>query len=151
MKIKFFIIFILLTSFLAPVSLASESDTARITMLEKALAPQTPKAVAQLFAIANQTRNGAIQYMLFSNSLKKAFKDNWPNWVSGTSSPWITGWKIKTIRKDKKETVFEIQYEWATAAGPFKPDLIQQIVVQQASDESTQKFWVTDFKEIESK
>lgn len=151
MKIKFLIIYMIISGFFASAAIANESDTARITMLEKALAPQTPVSVAELFATANQTRNGAVQYMLFSESLKKDFKDTWPNWVSGTSSPWITGWKIKMIREDKKESVFKIQYQWATAAGPFKPDLVQQIVIKRANEESTQKFWITDFKEIDEK
>lgn len=127
----------------------SESDTARITMLEKALAPKTPEAVAHLFAEANKTRNGAVQFMLFSESLKNEYKDSWPYWVSGTSSPWITAYAVKKIKQTANAWTFQITYQWATASGPFQPPLIQTIVVAPVPKKinSSQKWWVTTFEE----
>ncbi|STY28234.1 Uncharacterised protein [Legionella wadsworthii] len=127
----------------------SESDAARISMLERALAPQKIEDVATLFAKANKERNGAVQFMLFSNQLKNKFKDNWPYWVSGTSSPWITSYKITKTAQDKNSWKFKITYQWATAAGPFNPSLVQIIVVTPVPKDSdaTQKFWITKFDE----
>ncbi|KTC82275.1 hypothetical protein Lche_0539 [Legionella cherrii] len=127
----------------------SDSDAARISMLEKALAPQKLDGVANLFAKANKQRNGAVQYMLFSDQLKKKFKDQWPYWVSGVSSPWITSYKIKKMAQGKNSWKFEITYQWATADGPFNPPLVQTIVVAPVPKNinSSQKFWITEFKE----
>ncbi len=127
----------------------SESDAARIAMLEKALAPDSPANVAALFAQANKDRNGAVQFMLFSPPLKNNYKDNWPYWVSGTSSPWITSYKIKETSKEKTVWQFQITYQWATSSGPFNPPLVQTIVVEPVpkDSDSSQKWLITKFKE----
>lgn len=125
------------------------SDAARITMLERALAPATAEGVAKLFAMANQSRNGAVQFMLFSPSLKDQYKDAWPSWVSGTSSPWITSYTIKKITQQDRVAQFEITYQWATSSGPFNPPLVQTIQVEPVTGNSdtSQKFWITSLKE----
>lgn len=127
----------------------TESLNARINMLEKALAPQTPEALAHLFAEANKNRNGAVQYMLFSEGLKKQYKDAWPFWVSGTSSPWITGYSVNKKMENNKKWTFQIHYQWATADGPFKPDLLQEIQVEAVPEkaDTQQKFWISVFKD----
>ncbi|KTD14534.1 hypothetical protein Lgra_0565 [Legionella gratiana] len=127
----------------------SESDSARIALLEKALAPQKMDEVALLFAKANQNRNGAVQFMLFSDQLKNKYKDRWPYWVSGVSSPWITSYIIKKRAQSKNSWEFKITYQWATAAGPFQPSLVQSIVVAPVpkDTDSSQKFWITEFNE----
>lgn len=144
---------VILSSFL-PVSAAeacqqSESDAARISMLEKALAPDSPDKAAALFAQANKDRNGAVQFMMFSQSLKNKYKDNWPSWVSGTSSPWITSYKIEKTAKDKNCWQFQITYQWATSSGPFDPPLVQTIVVEPVpkDSDSSQNWLITSFKE----
>lgn len=124
---------------------AMTNDAAHINMLEKALAPQNPDALAALFALANKERNGAVQYMMFSDAIKKQYKNNWPYWVSGSSSPWITAYKIKKTTLGNQHWQYQITYDWATAAGPFKPSLVQTIDVQPVGNESnsTQKFQIT--------
>lgn len=127
----------------------SESDAARISMLERAMAPQKIEDVATLFAKANKERNGAVQFMLFSDQLKNKYKDKWPYWVSGISSPWITSYKITKIDQGKYSWKYKITYHRATAAGPFSPSLVQIIVVTPVHKNSntTQKFWITKFDE----
>lgn len=127
----------------------SESDAARISMLERALAPKNPAAVAALFAEANKTRNGAVQYMLFSNHLKTEYKDRWPYWVSGTSSPWITSYSIKKTAQANNSWKFQITYQWATSSGPFQPSLLQTIIIEPVPKNlnNAQKFWISQFKE----
>lgn len=127
----------------------TESDAARISMLERGLAPKKLEEVAPLFAKANKERNGAVQFMLFSDELKNKYKNNWPYWVSGTSSPWITSYEIKKTVQSKNSWKFKITYQWATASGPFNPPLVQTIVVSPVpkNSNSTQKFWITSFTE----
>lgn len=127
----------------------SDSDSARITMLEKALAPQKPEDVAALFARANKERNGAVQFMLFSDQLKNKYKDNWPMWVSGTSSPWITSYTIKQTANNKNSWTFLITYQWATSSGPFEPSLTQTIQVEPVpkNQDSSQQWWISQLTE----
>ncbi|MBA2651123.1 MAG: hypothetical protein H0U73_02460 [Tatlockia sp.] len=128
----------------------ADSDAARILMLEKALTPDTPIAVADLFAKANKERNGAVQYMLFSDDLKNKYQDYWqPSWVSGTSSPWITSYTIKKMAEEKNKSQFQITYQWATASGPFQPPLVQTITVEPVAQttEAPQKLWISQFIE----
>ncbi|WP_298627902.1 hypothetical protein [uncultured Legionella sp.] len=127
----------------------TESDAARISMLEQALAPDSPDALATLFATANKNRNAAVQFMLFSDQLKNKYKDNWPYWVSGTSSPWITSFTIKKNVNRENAIQFQITYQWATADGPFSPPLVQTIIVEPVpkGTSSSQKYWITRFSE----
>ncbi|ETO92369.1 hypothetical protein LOR_77c22240 [Legionella oakridgensis RV-2-2007] len=127
----------------------SESNAARILMLEQALAPNSPSEVAALFAKATKARNCAVQFMLVSTSLKNKYKESCPYWVSGTSSPWITSYRIDKFSNNKKSSRFKITYQWATAAGPFKPDLVQILVVEPVpvNAHSSQTFWITSLKD----
>lgn len=146
--ISCFIVFLTLTTnAIAAQNSQSESDKARIFMLEKALAPDSTEAVANLFAKANKERNAAVQFMLFSDQLKTKFKDSWPNWVSGVSSPWITSYTIK--KAAGKNGQYQITYQWATAKGPFQPPLLQTITVESAPQNlaGSQKFWISQFNE----
>ncbi|CDZ79310.1 hypothetical protein BN59_03628 [Legionella massiliensis] len=129
----------------------TESDAARISMLEKAFAPATADRVAEMFAKANKERNGAVQFMLFSDQLKNEHKSDWPYWVSGTSSPWITGYSIKKTSLSKGSYQFDITYQWATADGPFKPALEQKIVVEPVpkNANSSQKWWISKFVTVQ--
>lgn len=147
--ISLMVLFSMITNSLADSVSHSESDIARILMLEKALAPQNPDAVATVFAKANKDRNGAVQFMLFCDQLKTKYKDSWPYWVSGTSSPWITSYIIKKITQNKRSWTFQITYQWATADGPFHPSLVQTIMVEPVPKNinSSQKFWITAFNE----
>ena len=146
----FMVLFSLSTQSMVDTVSQSQSDAARISMLEKALAPQKLDEVAPLFAKANKDRNGAVQFMLFSDKLKNKYKNQWPYWVSGVSSPWITSYTIKKNAQGKNSWKFKITYQWATAAGPFNPPLVQTIVVgpvPKNNMNSSQKFWITDFIE----
>ncbi|MGL5742945.1 MAG: hypothetical protein ACRCXC_10630 [Legionella sp.] len=143
------ILLVIATPVRAGNSAQAESDAARIMMLEKALAPQKIDEVADLFAKANKDRNGAVQFMLFSDQLKRKYKNRWPYWVSGVSSPWITSYTIKKAAQSKNSWRFRITYQWATAAGAFQPPLVQTLVVAPVpkNTNASQKFWITEFKE----
>lgn len=126
----------------------SASDAARIHMLEKALAPKSPNKLASLFAKANKDRNGAVQFMLFSDALKTKYKDYWMNWVSGASSPWIRSYKINQSASKDNQWTFTITYQRATSTGPFDT-LIQTLVIQPNSEEvnASQDYLITQLKE----
>ena len=86
----------------------------RISMLESALAPTNPQAVAKAWAEATKNRNGAVQYMLLCPSLQKVNLANLEalNWVTGISSPWISSYKVEFRNKEGNVSQFFIQYQF---------------------------------------
>lgn len=99
------------------VSIESNKDAntdARIAQLERAILPKDPKDAATKWAESAKTRNGALQYALMSEDMKKLNYDYLvkSNWVPGFSSPWIKDYKI--TEKDKTNDVYsyEIEYTW---------------------------------------
>lgn len=63
----------------------------RLELLEKALAPATPRAAVEEWARGVQTRNGALQYALLSPELRQQKYADFVSleWVTGASSPWV--------------------------------------------------------------
>ncbi|MHB8063276.1 MAG: stalk domain-containing protein, partial [Ruminiclostridium sp.] len=80
--------------------------------------PSSAKECVEMYAKAVKERRGAIQYALYSEKLRAATKSNFEalNWVTGISSPWITGYDIYT-NKDAGKNSYNIIFHWATSAG----------------------------------
>lgn len=93
----------------------------RTALLQKALAPQTPREAAESWAQGVKTRNGAWQYALLSPELKEQSLSNYEEagWVTGVSSPWVESYSI-IEEKEVKEGVwqFKIQFALMTSTGP---------------------------------
>jgi hypothetical protein len=118
-----------------------------IYMLEIALAPATPEAVATTWAQAAKSRNGAVQYMLMCPNLQKANLATLKalNWVTGVSSPWISSYKIIS---QKNKLAFNIQYQFSAGGGKAGSsiDHIKMIKInQQADSDSSQQWCVSQF------
>jgi hypothetical protein len=82
----------------------------------------TPDDAALLWGKGVKERNGALQYAVMSDELKKLYKEhldqNYPAWVTGFSSPWVEKVEIiesKRISKGEYEVV--MQFSLATSAG----------------------------------
>lgn len=77
--------------------------------------PKTAEAAVKMYAQAVKDRKGAIQYALYSGKLKAEKKHELEtmNWVTGVSSPWVTGYTIKNKGNNK----YDIVFNWATSAG----------------------------------
>lgn len=84
----------------------------------------TPEDAAVVWANGLETRSAALQYSVMGTELKKEYAKqldkNYPNWVTGVSSPWISAYKITNI-----ETIGVNQYavrltlSTATSSGPY--------------------------------
>lgn len=82
----------------------------------------TPEEAALLWGKGVQERNGALQYAVMSDELKKVYKEamdqNSPSWVTGVSSPWVEKFEIIESKKTSKEEYqITLQFSLATAAG----------------------------------
>lgn len=80
----------------------------RVELLESALAPTSVEGLVKLYADAVQSRNGAVQYMLFCGDLQKKHLMDFQemNWVTGTSSPSVMDYKINKLGGDKYSVTF---------------------------------------------
>jgi hypothetical protein len=82
----------------------------------------TPEDAALLWGKGVKERNGALQYAVMSDELKKIYKEhldkNYPAWVTGFSSPWVEKYEIieaKRVSKGEYEVI--MQFSLATSAG----------------------------------
>ncbi|MEQ8175010.1 MAG: hypothetical protein ABRQ26_08040 [Syntrophomonadaceae bacterium] len=92
----------------------------RIQLLEDALAPKTADGVAYSWAQAVKTRNGAWQYALMNDILRRQYLKEFEetNWVTGFSSPWVEKYKVSRQSVDEKGSVnFQINFDWYTSSG----------------------------------
>ena len=97
----------------------TELEQRRISLLEKALTPETAQDVALTWAKGVQTRNGALQFALLSPELQTKMKADYlaMNWVTGVSSPWVDSYKISRQVQQGQEWEFEIEYQMMTSTG----------------------------------
>lgn len=82
-----------------------------------------PKEAATVWANGLKTRSGALQYSVMTAKLKteyaKQLEKTFPNWVTGTSSPYVTEYKMTKEEKVNENTYhFILMFSTATSAGP---------------------------------
>ena len=97
----------------------TESELRRISLLEKALIPETAEDAALTWAKGVQTRNGALQFAVLSPELQTKMKADYVamNWVTGVSSPWVESYKITRQAQQDQGWEFEIEYQMMTSTG----------------------------------
>lgn len=83
----------------------------------------SPKAAAEVWASGLKQRSAALQYAVMTAKLKteyaKGLEKTFPNWVTGTSSPTVTEYKITKNEKINEDNVaFALVFSTATSAGP---------------------------------
>jgi|GEM_PF-895244 len=104
--------------------------------------PYTAEEAVEMYAEAVDRRNGAVQYALYSDTLKADKKAELEelNWVTGFSSPWVSSFDIKKTG----ENSFEIVFHWETSAGK-EPDTVTKVKVTKVPK---QEVWrITEIKE----
>lgn len=87
----------------------------QVLLLEQALAPKEPLTAVKRWAEGVKTRNGALQYAVMSQDLKKESYSNFVdlNWSTGTSSPWVESYKItEKVKVDNKRFKFEVEFTY---------------------------------------
>ncbi len=119
----------------------------QIYLLESALAPATSVGVVKLFAKAMQSRNGAVQYMLFCDTLQQQYLSTFQqlNWVSGTSSPNIASYTIQHGKKNK----FTITYQMSLqnkSAGTMVDEL--SVLPVKPTPYTTQNYCIATYTRI---
>ena len=104
----------------------------RIDLLEKALAPMTSDETVQKWAEGVRTRNGALQFAMFSPKVKEKELSSFEKlggWITGVSSPWAESYEIsKGIPKTQDSFEFQVKFSMATSDG--KGFMINNVLVQ---------------------
>lgn len=117
----------------------------RVNLLEMAFAPNSPQEMVETFAKAIKQRNGAVQYMLMCPALQKEhlalFQGT--NWVTGTSSPSISGCKIGTS-SHHKYIVHCFEALQGKVSGTF---IVKLQVSTMVSPQTTKQYCVSAFEQ----
>lgn len=114
----------------------ANSLESRMQLLEKALAPKTPDEAVQKWAEGVKTRNGALQFAMFSPEVKEKEMSSFAKlggWITGQSSPWVEGYDIsKGIQKAQDSFQFIVKFSMSTSDG--KSLEINNVKVQRNKD-----------------
>lgn len=103
------------------VDLPERGDLQRqVGLLQQALAAKTAEEAVRTWADAVQSRNGAAQFAMLSESLRertlKSFEEM--GWVTGVSSPWTAGYELSAgASAGADRTGFDVAFELATSDG----------------------------------
>jgi hypothetical protein len=121
----------------------TQSELRRISLLEKALIPQTAEDAALTWAKGVQTRNGALQFAILSPELQTKMKADYVamNWVTGVSSPWVESYKITHQVQQDEGWEFEIEYQMMTSSGRAGTQSDRIHVNQLKGDRTSLKGW----------
>lgn len=82
-----------------------------------------PLQAVDVWASGLIRRSGALQYAVMTPALRKEYEPqltkNFPNWVTGVSSPWVSGYRILDTRSPNQRTfVATLRLSTLTSAGP---------------------------------
>ncbi|MFC3746930.1 hypothetical protein [Paenibacillus sp. GCM10012306] len=119
----------------------------QIKRLESGLVPSTAKEALNTWVKGIQTRNGALQYAVFSPDLraktKKEFDDYY--WTTGGSSPHMTEIdKLKTKALNKTTTQFSFDY--GLRASNWKGTGSAVVTVQKLTSDGYEGWYITNIK-----
>jgi hypothetical protein len=96
----------------------------------------TPEDAALIWSKGVQERSGALQYSVMSKELKKAYKEsldkNFPNWVTGVSSPWVDKYEIVESKAGSNgEHEVTVKLSYATSTGSAGEYLVKLYMIQE--------------------
>ena len=116
----------LLTGGCAAVQTAQTDELeSRIRLLEQAMAHVgvcSPEDAVDVWVQGLMERSAAMQYAVMSPALKvqyaKALKKTAPNWVTGVSSPWVSGYTVIEVDENSQQMkLFSLSVTTQTSTG----------------------------------
>ncbi|TQR45937.1 hypothetical protein [Paenibacillus popilliae] len=125
----------------------SAQQAIQIQRLEAALVPSTAKEALDTWVKGIQTRNGALQFAVFSPELrsktKKEFEDY--KWTTGGSSPHMSEIdKLKTKSLNKTTTQFSFDYGLVASNWEGKGSAV--VTVQKLTSKGYEGWFITNIK-----
>jgi len=92
----------------------------QVDLLERSMAPKTPREAVERWAEGIKERNGALQYAVLSPELKEQKRSYYEDcgWVTGVSSPWVESYEIfKENELEKGLWEYEVIFKMMTSTG----------------------------------
>lgn len=121
----------------------------RVGHLENYFDRRTPESVARLYGDAVKTRNGALQYALFSKKLKDENYDYFASvgWHTGVSnSPSISNFTVgKPIQSEDGQTVINIIFHYTVKDGNPANETCT-LSLEQTQKETNDDWYITSLK-----
>ena len=121
----------------------------RVGHLENYFDRRTPQSVARLYGEAVKTRNGALQYALFSKELKEKTYDYFVSvdWHTGVSSPNASDFTVnKPTLSEDGQTVINIIFHYKVSGGdPLTAKTI--LSLKQTQKEINNDWYITSVKD----
>lgn len=121
----------------------------RVGYLENYFDRRTPESVARLYGDAVKTRNGALQYALFSKKLKDENYDYFASvgWHTGVSnSPSISDFTVgKPIQSEDGQTVINIIFHYTVKDGNPANETCT-LSLEQTQKETNDDWYITSLK-----
>ncbi|NMC56996.1 MAG: hypothetical protein GYA50_07245 [Eubacteriaceae bacterium] len=81
-----------------------------------------PEDAVKVWSEGLMKRSAAMQYSVMGSKLKqeyaKQLDTSFPNWVTGMSSPWISGYEIKKSEQIDDSFIYYLVISTATSTGP---------------------------------
>lgn len=114
--------------------------------LEKVVAPRTPEEAASLWAEGVKQRNGVLQYVVMSTTLREQYRPVFEgyNWVTGVSSPWVESYRVeKTSESPDGVYTFNVTFAMKTSTGWAGPDITRVEVAKQPDKDGKEEWCVT--------
>lgn len=83
----------------------------------------SPEETVDVWVTGLMQRSAAIQYSVMSDALRteyvKHLEKNNPNWVTGMSSPWVSGYEVvKTESPNDNTRIVQLTVQTVSSAGP---------------------------------
>jgi hypothetical protein len=113
-------------SHVSVISVSSTYDAIRAELLTDAMdyvGVYSPEAAAEVWAQGLKRRSAAMQYAVMDTDLRtryaKALETTAPNWVTGTSSPWVSAYAVTAQEQSTPDAyTLTLRIDTATSAGP---------------------------------
>ena len=87
--------------------------------LSSILPTKTANGTASLWAEGLKARNGAYRFACLSSDLQNKEYDEYQkkNWLIGTSSPWVTGYTLTSVKSTANDAQYKINYTLTDSTG----------------------------------
>jgi hypothetical protein len=120
----------------------------RVGHLENYFDRRTPGSVASLWGEAVKTRNGALEYALYSKELKDETYDYFVSvdWHTGVSNPHVSDFTInKPVRSEDGQTLINVILRY-TISGEEPSDETCTLSLKQTQKEINDDWYITSIK-----
>jgi len=117
---------LLLAGCAVPAAVREEDDAIKVQLLMGAMDEVgvcRPEQAVDVWVRGLMERSAAMQYAVMTDSLRekyvKSLAKNAPNWVTGLSSPWVSGYMVEQVQEPAPDCrIYTVSVKTETSTGP---------------------------------